>query len=84
MALAITAGSMMIMIIGVCASLPRLRMLRPSADAVRIPFGRSLAAAGIGLSILLLIQLHAQEAALIGVTASFAALNWVLVRRAGS
>lgn len=84
LALAITAGSMMIMIIGVCASLPRLRMLRPSADAVRIPFGRSLAAAGIGLSILLLIQLHAQEAALIGVTASFAALNWVLVRRAGS
>ena len=84
LALAITAGSMMVMIIGVCASLPRLRVLRPTADAVRIPFGRSLAAAGIGLSVLLLLQLHAREAALIGVTASVASLNWLLVRRGGS
>lgn len=83
LALAITAGSMMVMIIGVCASLPRLRMLSPSADAVRIPFGRSLAAGGIGLSIVLLAQLHAREAVLIAVTASFAALNWMLVRRTG-
>jgi amino acid transporter len=81
LALAITAGSMMVMIIGVCAALPRLRVLHPSADAMRIPFGRSLAAIGIGLSVVLLAQLNAREAALVGVTASFAALNWVLVRR---
>jgi len=80
MALALTAGSMMVMIIGVCAALPRLRALHPSADAMRMPFGRVLAAICIGVSIVLLLQLNAREAALIAVTAFAAVLNWLLVR----
>jgi amino acid transporter len=79
-ALAVTAGSMMIMAGAVCASLPRLRIRQPQAAAVRVPGGGVLAATGVGLSVLLLLQLEPKEAALITVTVAIAAVNWVAVR----
>ena len=79
-ALAVTSGSMMIMFGAVCASLPRLRILRPSAAALRVPMGGTVGILGVALSVLLLFQLKLGEAAFIGVTVAIAAANWMLVK----
>ncbi len=81
--LELTAGSMIVVYAGVCLSLIRLRRLRPGAPALRVPGGRVIAIAGIFLSIVLLTQLEARQAALMSVTAFLAAINWLwAVRRA--
>lgn len=82
-ALAVTAGSAVITFGSVCASLLRLRVLRPTASAVRIPFGNGFAVIGIGLSMVMLMQLQAREAALLGVTAAVGLANWLFVRQRG-
>jgi basic amino acid/polyamine antiporter, APA family len=79
-ALAVTSGSMMIMAGAVCASLPRLRISQPQAAAVRVPGGGVLAVMGVGLSVLLLLQLEPKEAAPITITMVIAAVNWILVK----
>jgi basic amino acid/polyamine antiporter, APA family len=79
-ALAVTAGSMMILTASVCASLLRLRRTQPRAALVRVPGGNVLALAGIALSTLLLAQLGRDEAAPIAATIVIALLNWALVR----
>jgi len=76
-ALALAAGSMAILYVGICASLIRLRQMQPAADALRIPFGPVLAIVGIALCITLLAQLDARHAALMLLTASLAAANWL-------
>jgi len=59
----------------ICASLIRLRRLNPTADALRIPFGRAVAVAGIVVSILLFAQLDAGRLGLMLITAAIAGAN---------
>jgi APA family basic amino acid/polyamine antiporter len=80
-ALAVTAGSMTIFAGAVCAALPRLRVLQPSAVTIRVPGGPALAVVGVVVSALLLLQLKSSEIAPIVVTIVVALANWSLVRR---
>jgi amino acid transporter len=80
-ALAVTAGSMMIFAGAVCAALPRLRRLQPTAATVRVPGAPLLALIGVVASVLLLLQLEKDEITPILVTVAVALLNWWLVRR---
>jgi basic amino acid/polyamine antiporter, APA family len=76
-ALALAAGGMAVIYLAICASLIRLRSLSPTADALRIPFGRTLAVAGIVVAVLLLAQLDAQRLGLMVVTVGLAGANWL-------
>ncbi len=80
-ALAIAVGASTIYYAAVCASLIRLRRMRPNADALRIPLGPVWAAAGIAFSLLLLTQVNAREGLLMLVTAAIAAANWWWAKR---
>jgi basic amino acid/polyamine antiporter, APA family len=80
-ALAIAVGASTIYYAGVCASLIRLRRMRPKADALRIPWGPVWAVAGIAFSLLLLTQMDLREGLLMLVTAGIAAANWWWARR---
>jgi basic amino acid/polyamine antiporter, APA family len=73
---AVGGASTLIMYSGVCASLIRLRKLRPEADALRIPFGRVIAVTAIGISLALVSALDSRQALLIGVTTLVATANW--------
>jgi hypothetical protein len=76
-ALALTAGASGVVYMGICASLIRLRQLNPIADALRIPCGRAVAVAGIGVSAVLLAQLDAGRLGLMLITAAIAGVNWL-------
>jgi amino acid transporter len=76
-ALALSAGSASVIYAGICASLIQLRRARPSADALRVPFGPVLAVVGIVVCVTLLAQLDARHALLMLLTASLAAGNWL-------
>ena len=78
---ALSSGSMIILYAGVCASLIRLRKLRPSAEALRIPFGRLLSILAIAISLVLMTSLKRRELTLMSVTALFATANWLWARR---
>ena len=78
---AVTAGAMILIYAGACAALIRLRRQRPQADALRFPFGRAFAVAGIAISLAVLTRLHAREALLMGITATIAVANWWWARR---
>lgn len=75
-ALAIAVGASTIYYAGVCASLIRLRRMRPKTDALRIPWGPVWAVLGIGFSLVLLVQMDWRKALLMLVTAAIAAGNW--------
>lgn len=79
--LALAAASMMIIYGGVCAALIRLRRLQPAADALRVPFGRVLAAIGIAICVRLVLQLDLRQALLMLLTASIATANWAWAAR---
>ena len=66
---ALGAASALIFYSGVCASLIRLRKLRPEARALRIPFGPAIAVAAMGISLALISALNLHQAMLIAVTA---------------
>jgi hypothetical protein len=66
---------------GICASLIRLRKLRPDADALRIPFGPLLSVLAIAISLLLMTGLKRRELLLMCVTALIATANWLWARR---
>jgi len=76
-ALALSAGAVAVIYIGICASLIRLRRLHPTADALRIPCGRAVAVAGIAVSVVLLAQLDAGRLGLMLITAAIAGANWL-------
>jgi amino acid transporter len=76
-ALALAAGGMAVIYLAICASLIRLRTLSPGAEALRIPWGRTVAAIGMILAILLLAQLDVGRLALMLVTVALAAANWL-------
>jgi basic amino acid/polyamine antiporter, APA family len=78
---ALSSGSIIILYAGVCASLIRLRKLRPSAEALRIPFGRLLSILAIAISLVLMTSLKRRELTLMSVTALFATANWLWARR---
>ena len=76
-ALALAAGGMAVIYLAICASLIRLRSLSPAADALRIPCGRTLAAIGMIVAILLLAQLDVGRLALMLITVVLAGANWL-------
>ena len=78
---ALSSGSMIVMYAGVCASLIRLRKLRPNADALRIPFGPFLSVLAIAISLLLMAGLKRRELLWMCVTALIATANWLWARR---
>ena len=80
-AAALSGGATVIIYSGMCAALIRLRQRRPHADALRIPFGRTLAVTGILIALALLTQLQAREALLMGITAMIATANWLWAKR---
>jgi amino acid transporter len=79
--LAVTAGSGMVYYAGMCASLIRLRKLRPTADAFRIPFGPVLSIVAVAIALGLMTGLKRRELLLMCVTALIATANWLWVRR---
>jgi L-asparagine transporter-like permease len=80
-ALELSAGSAAIIFGCVCASLIRLRRSRPAADALRIPGGPVLAAVGIALCAILLVQLDVRHGLLMLLTVSLATANWLWAAR---
>jgi hypothetical protein len=67
---------MLVIYAGSCGALIRLRALQPNAAALRIPFGRGLAATSILMLTVVLTRLRAHEALLMSVTALIASANW--------
>jgi basic amino acid/polyamine antiporter, APA family len=77
---ALTSGTLMVLYAGGCASLIRLRKLRPKADAFRIPFGSALSVVGIAIAITLMTALKRRELLLMCITALIATANWLWAR----
>ncbi len=73
---AVSAGSMALYYGAICAALIQLRKTRPDARALRLPFGRAIALAGIAICIALLSRLSHRELLLMCITAVVAAGNW--------
>ena len=78
---ALSAGSAMVYYAGTCASLIRLRKLRPNADALRVPFGPLLSILAVAISLALMTGLKRREVLLMCVTALIATANWLWARR---
>ena len=78
---ALGSGSIIVLYVGMCASLIRLRRLRPNADALRIPFGPLLSILAIAICLLLITALKRRELLLMGLTALIATANWLWSRR---
>lgn len=76
----ISAGARLVTYAVACASLIRLRQQNPQADAFRLPAGRGMALAGIGLCGALIWQMTVTHAIVISLIATVAALNWLVVR----
>ena len=64
-----------------CVALIRLRRRQPQADALRLPFGRAFAAAGILISMTLLTRLKGRQALFMAIAALLAIGNWWWARR---
>ena len=78
---AVTAGTMMVLYAAVCASLIRLRRLRPTVDAFRIPFGSVLSIVDVAIALALMTALKRGQLLLMCVTAVIASSNWLWARR---
>jgi len=75
-ALILSVAASTIYYAAVCASLIRLRRMRPAEESLRIPLGPVWAVLGIGVSLALLSQVDWVDVALMSVTAVIAAANW--------
>jgi basic amino acid/polyamine antiporter, APA family len=73
---ALGSGALIVIYSAGCAALIKLRRKQPHADALRLPFGRAFALAGILICLAVLTRLHAREALLMGITAMIATANW--------
>jgi amino acid transporter len=80
-ALALASGAVIIIYASVCASLIRLRRIRPKADALRIPLGPLVALIGITVAVILLSRLTLREGYLLLLTFGLASLNWLWARK---
>jgi len=78
---AVSAASSLVLYSAVCASLIRLRQVRPDANALRISFGPALAVASIAISLALISALNLRQAGLMGFTALMATANWWWAKR---
>jgi basic amino acid/polyamine antiporter, APA family len=78
---AVSAASSLVLYSAVCASLIRLRQVRPDANALRISFGPALAVASIAISLALISALNLRQAGLMGFTAFMATANWWWAKR---
>jgi len=78
---AITAGAIIVIYIGTCAALIRLRRKQPQAEALRAPFGGVLAIITIVIWLAALTRLHTGEAVMMGITGAIAAGNWWWAKR---
>jgi len=78
---ALTSGTLMVLYAGVCASLIRLRKVRPNVDAFRMPFAPVLSMVGIAITLALMTGLKRRELLLMGITALIAAVNWLWAKR---
>ena len=78
---AVSSGSSMVLYGGVCASLFRLRKIRPRADALRIPHAPAVGMVAIAICLALMTALERRELLLMCVTALIAAANWLWARR---
>ncbi len=79
-ALAVTAGSMMIVLGSVCAALIRLRSLRPADAAIRLPAGRTTGVIGILFSVSLIAQLQPAQIELMSVIIAIGLAHALLLR----
>ena len=79
-ALALASGAVIVIYASVCASLIRLRRIRPNADALRIPLGPLVARVGILVAVVLLSRLTLREGYLLFLTFGLAAANWFWVK----
>jgi amino acid transporter len=64
----------------VCVSLIALRVRRPNADAFRVPAGRLFALVGIGLCVLLVLQMERVHFYIVLALTGLALVNWLLLR----
>ena len=80
-ALILSASASVIVYVSVCAALIQLRRSNPQADALRIPFGRTIAIVGILITLSLLSQLDRLGTILMFATAAVAATNWWVTQR---
>src|SRR5260370_24874639 len=78
---ALGSGIFMVLYVGMCASLIRLRKLRPNADAFRIPFGPGLSMLGVAISLALMTGLKGREVFLMCLTALIATANWLWAKQ---
>lgn len=74
---ALSSGTFMVQYAGMCASLIRLRTLRPNADALRIPFGPVLSVVGIAIALALMSGLQRRELLFMCGTVLIATGNWL-------
>ena len=77
----LSSGTILVMYAGICASLIRLRKLRPNAEALRIPFGPALSLVGLAIAVWLMTGLQRRELLLMGITSLIAIANWLWARR---
>ncbi|MSU64723.1 MAG: amino acid permease [Opitutus sp.] len=74
------AGRLLTYSIG-CAALIRLRRLRPTADAFRLPAGPLFAVLGMVFCVAMIFRMNAARAQIILTLTGLAAVNWLVVRR---
>lgn len=65
----------------VCAALITFRLRRPQADAFRLPAGWLFALLGVAFCVVMIAQMNAGHAQVVGVIAAIGVVNWLVVRR---
>jgi APA family basic amino acid/polyamine antiporter len=78
---ALSAGAVIVIYVGSCAALIRLRQVQPQVNALRIPCGQGFAVVAILVWLAVLARLDARGAFLMGITAAVAAANWWWAKR---
>ena len=78
---AVSSAAFIVLYGAMCASLMRLRKLRPTLDVLRIPFAPILSILGIAICLALATGLKGREVLLMCVTALVATANWLWARR---
>jgi basic amino acid/polyamine antiporter, APA family len=81
---AVSGAATLVLYSGVCASLLRLRRLRPEPKTLRVPFPRLLSFAAIAISLTLISTLDRRQALLMLTTFLIATANWWWARRRSS
>lgn len=77
----LSSGARLITYGAACATLIPLRRRNPDAIAYRLPFGPALSVISILLSLIVVVHVKANEAAVLFATIVIAAANWLSVRR---